>query len=61
VVYSPLDAVKIAQENPNKEVVFFAIGFETTAPPNVMSVLQAKALGLKNYSILVSTCVFHPR
>lgn len=54
VVYSPLDAVKIAQENPNKEVVFFAIGFETTAPPNVMSVLQAKALGLKNYSILVS-------
>jgi len=54
VVYSPLDAVKIAQDNPEKEVVFFAIGFETTAPPNVMSVLQAKALGLKNYSILVS-------
>src|SRR5512133_2299246 len=58
VVYSPLDAVKIAQENPDKQVVFFAIGFETTAPANVMSVAQAKALGLKNYSILVShVCV----
>ncbi|RPH58250.1 MAG: hydrogenase formation protein HypD [Chloroflexi bacterium] len=54
VVYSPLDAVRIAQENPEKQVVFFAIGFETTAPPNVMSVLQAKALGLKNFSVLVS-------
>jgi hydrogenase expression/formation protein HypD len=58
VVYSPLDAVKIAQENPDKEVVFFAIGFETTAPANAMSVLQAKALGLTNYSVLVShVCV----
>jgi hydrogenase expression/formation protein HypD len=54
VVYSPLDAVRIAQENPTKQVVFFAIGFETTAPPNVMSVLQARALGLKNFSLLVS-------
>jgi len=54
VVYSPLDALKIAQENPDKEVVFFAIGFETTAPANAMSVLQAKALGVENYSILVS-------
>lgn len=54
VVYSPLDAVRIAQENPDKQVVFFAIGFETTAPPNVASVLQAKALGLKNFSLLVS-------
>jgi hydrogenase expression/formation protein HypD len=54
VVYSPLDAVKIAQENPEKQVVFFAIGFETTAPANVMSVLQAKALGLTNFSVLVS-------
>jgi hydrogenase expression/formation protein HypD len=54
VVYSPLDAVKIAQENPSQQVVFFAIGFETTAPANVMSVMQAKQLGLKNYSILVS-------
>jgi hydrogenase expression/formation protein HypD len=58
VVYSPLDAVKIAQENPEKQVVFFAIGFETTAPVNAASVLQANNLGLKNYSILVSqVCV----
>jgi hydrogenase expression/formation protein HypD len=54
VVYSPLDAVKIAQQNPDKQVVFFAIGFETTAPANAMSVVQAKALGLTNYSVLVS-------
>jgi hydrogenase expression/formation protein HypD len=54
VVYSPLDAVALAQQNPDKQVVFFAIGFETTAPPNVMSVLQAGQLGLKNFSILVS-------
>jgi hydrogenase expression/formation protein HypD len=54
VVYSPLDAVELAQKNPDKQVVFFAIGFETTAPPNVMSVLQARALGLRNYSVLVS-------
>ncbi len=54
IVYSPLDAVEIARENPEKQVVFFAIGFETTAPPNVMSVLQARSLGLTNYSILVS-------
>ena len=58
VVYSPLDAVKIAQQNPDKQVVFFAIGFETTAPPNAMSVVQAKALSLDNFSILVShVCV----
>ena len=58
VVYSPLDAVQIARENPDKQVVFFAIGFETTAPANCMSVLQAKSLGLKNYRILVShVCV----
>lgn len=58
VVYSALDAVKLAQQNPDKEVVFFAIGFETTAPPNAMSVLQAQSLGLKNYSVLVSqVCV----
>jgi hydrogenase expression/formation protein HypD len=54
VVYSPLDAVKLARKHPDKQVVFFAIGFETTAPPNVMSVIQAKNLGLENYSILVS-------
>jgi len=58
VVYSPLDAVKIAQDNPDKEVVFFAIGFETTAPANAMSVLQAHSLGLNNFSVLVShVCV----
>ncbi|MCP4357038.1 MAG: hydrogenase formation protein HypD [Chloroflexi bacterium] len=58
VVYSPLDAVKIAQENPDKEVVFFAIGFETTAPANAMSVLQAQVLGVFNFSVLVShVCV----
>ncbi len=53
-VYSPLDAVQIAQENPDKQVVFFAIGFETTAPANAMSVFQAHQLGLKNFSVLVS-------
>lgn len=54
VVYSPLDALKIARENPDKEVVFFAIGFETTAPANAMSVMQAKSMGVENYSVLVS-------
>jgi hydrogenase expression/formation protein HypD len=54
VVYSPLDAVGIAQKNPDKEVVFFAIGFETTAPANAMSVLKARSLGLTNFSILSS-------
>lgn len=54
VVYSPLDAIKVARENPDKEVVFFAIGFETTAPPNAMAVVQAKSLGLENFSMLVS-------
>jgi len=58
VVYSPLDAVKLAQHNPGRQVVFFAIGFETTAPANAMSVLQAQSLGLSNYSALVShVCV----
>jgi hydrogenase expression/formation protein HypD len=54
VVYSPLDAVKLAQQNPDKQVVFLAVGFETTAPANVMSVVAAKNLGLKNFSILIS-------
>jgi hydrogenase expression/formation protein HypD len=58
VVYSPLDAVRLAQENPDRQVVFFAIGFETTAPANAMSVVQARSLGLTNYSVLVShSCV----
>jgi hydrogenase expression/formation protein HypD len=54
VVYSPLDALKLAQANPSKQVVFFAIGFETTAPANVMAVMQARNLGLTNFSVLVS-------
>ena len=54
VVYSPLDAVKIARDNPQSQVVFFAVGFETTAPANIMSVLQAQSLKLKNFSILTS-------
>lgn len=54
VVYSPLDAVRLAQENPGKQVVFFAIGFETTAPANAMAALQARSHGLKNFSLLVS-------
>lgn len=60
VVYSPLDAVKIAQSNPDKQVVFFAIGFETTGPANAMSVLQAKALEVMNYSVLVSQVTVPP-
>lgn len=60
MVYSPLDAVKIAQANPDKKVVFFAVGFETTAPANGMSVLRAKELGLKNYSILCSHVLVPP-
>lgn len=54
VVYTPLDAIKIAQQNPDKQIVFFAIGFETTAPANAMSVLHAKNMGLRNFSVLVS-------
>jgi hydrogenase expression/formation protein HypD len=54
VVYSPLEAVQIAEANPEKQVVFFAIGFETTAPANAMAVLQAKNKDIKNFSVLVS-------
>jgi len=58
VAYSPLEAVKLAQANPQRQVVFFAIGFETTAPANAMAVVQAKELGLDNFSLLVShVCV----
>jgi hydrogenase expression/formation protein HypD len=60
MVYSPLDAVKIAQQNPEKRIVFFAVGFETTAPANAMSVWQAKKLGLKNFSILCSHVLVPP-
>src|SRR5512138_1552403 len=54
IVYSPLEAVQIAEANPEQQVVFFAIGFETTAPANAMAVLQAKNKQLKNFSVLVS-------
>ncbi|WP_369204004.1 hydrogenase formation protein HypD [Streptomyces sp. PU-14G] len=54
VVYSPLDALRIARENPGREVVFFGIGFETTAPPNAMAVHQAAEQGVRNFSLLVS-------
>lgn len=60
ILYSPLEAVKIAQENPNREVVFFAVGFETTAPANALSVVHARRAGVKNYSILASHVLVPP-
>ncbi|MDH5381315.1 MAG: hydrogenase formation protein HypD [Cyclobacteriaceae bacterium] len=60
IVYSPLDAVKYARLNPDVEVVFFAVGFETTAPANALSVLQAELLGVGNYSILASHVLVPP-
>lgn len=60
VVYSPLDALTIAKENPDREVVFFGIGFETTAPANAMTVYQANRLGIKNFSLLVSHVLVPP-
>ena len=60
VVYSPLDALKIAKDNPDRQVVFFGIGFETTAPANAMTVYQAKRLGIGNFSLLVSHVLVPP-
>ncbi|MDJ0394692.1 hydrogenase formation protein HypD [Rhodococcus sp. G-MC3] len=60
VVYSPLDALTIAKDNPDREVVFFGIGFETTAPANAMTVYQAKKQGIKNFSLLVSHVLVPP-
>jgi len=60
IVYSPLDAVKIARETPSRQVVFFAVGFETTAPANAMAVIQAQREGLSNFSILVSHVLVPP-
>jgi hydrogenase expression/formation protein HypD len=60
IVYSPMDALKIAESNPNREVVFFAVGFETTAPANAMAVYQAKKNSIKNFSILVSHVLVPP-
>jgi hydrogenase expression/formation protein HypD len=59
-VYSPLDAVKLAQRCPDREVVFFAVGFETTAPANAMAVWKAHELGLTNFSVLVSHVLVPP-
>src|SRR3954463_16667263 len=60
VVYSPIDCLKIARANPTKKIVFFAIGFETTAPANAMAVWQARQQGVKNFSILVSHVLVPP-
>lgn len=60
MVYSPMDAVKLAREQPERQVVFFAVGFETTAPPNAMAVFQAKRAGLRNFSLLVSHVLVPP-
>lgn len=60
IVYSPLEAVKIARENPGREVVFFAVGFETTAPANALSVIQADKMNVRNYSIIASHVLVPP-
>jgi len=60
MVYSPLDALKIARDTPQRQVVFFAVGFETTAPANAMAVFQAHAQGLKNFSLLCSHVLVPP-
>ena len=60
ILYSPVDALQIAKENPSKEVVFFAVGFETTAPAHAMAVYKAKQEGIKNFSVLVSHVLVPP-
>jgi hydrogenase expression/formation protein HypD len=60
VVYSPIDSLKIARANPDKKVVFFAIGFETTAPGNAMAVWQAHQQGIQNFSVIVSHVLVPP-
>jgi hydrogenase expression/formation protein HypD len=60
VIYSPLDALNLAKQNPDRQVVFFGIGFETTAPANAMTVYQAKRLGIANFSLLVSHVLVPP-
>ena len=60
IVYSPMDALKIARENPAKRVVFFGVGFETTAPANAMAVYRANREGLKNFSMLASHVLVPP-
>lgn len=60
VVYSPLDALDLAIRNPDRQVVFFAVGFETTAPANAMAVWRARELGVGNFSVLVSHVTVPP-
>jgi hydrogenase expression/formation protein HypD len=60
IVYSPLDCLRIAEENPDRTVVFFAVGFETTAPANAMAVWQASRRGIKNFAVLVSHVLVPP-
>src|SRR5690606_39454670 len=60
IVYSPMDALALARKHPDREVVFFGIGFETTAPANAMALMQAKKLGVKNFSMLVSHVLVPP-
>ncbi len=60
IVYSPMDALEIAQNHPDKEIVFFAIGFETTAPANAMAIHQTKLKNLKNLSFLISQVIVPP-
>ena len=60
VVYSPLDALELARQHPDREVVFFAVGFETTAPANAMAVWRARELGIANFSVLVSHVTVPP-
>jgi hydrogenase expression/formation protein HypD len=60
IVYAPLDAVRLAQENPDRQVVFFAIGFETTAPANALAVTRARSLGVTNFTVLVSHVLVPP-
>ena len=60
IAYSPMEALRLARENPERRVVFFAVGFETTAPANAMAVWQAKREGLRNFSVLVSHVLVPP-
>ncbi len=60
IVYSPLDALQVAVENPGRQVIFFAVGFETTAPGNAMAVFQARRAGVSNFSLLVSHVLVPP-
>src|SRR6516165_5123663 len=60
IVYSPLDCLRLAEQHPERTVVFFAVGFETTAPANAMAIWQAKRRGLNNFCVLVSHVLVPP-